>query len=249
MADAGLRENIDSFTASSEMNALLFLIKQVISGTVHTAIPVVVLSVDRAGDGGGAGYLSCKPLVMQRAANGDSLPSVEIPRLPYFRLQHGTAAIICDPVPGDVGLAVFAQSDTSNVNGDGQEKQAGSFRSFDMSDGFYVGGFWGKTPKTFVHLEQDGTIEIDAPQAVTVKTKQATVTAEKMTVNASNLFEVTAPNIHLNGRISGGGSGGALATFSGDVVAKGVSVATHTHSGVRAGSDDTGGPNAGTGEG
>lgn len=239
MADSGLRENIDSFTCSSETNALLFLIKSIIGQTVNTCIPVVVTGVERAGKGAGAGYLSCKPLVMQRAANGDSLPCVEIPRVPYFRLQHGTASIVCDPVVGDVGLAVFAKSDTSNVNGDGQEKQAGSFRAFDMSDGFYLGGFWGKAPTTFIHLEQDGSIEIESTKEVTVKTAQ-------VKIEASNRYEITAPQIILNGAITGGGSGGATANFTGDVIAKNVSVATHTHGGIQPGNGNTQVPNSGS---
>ena len=73
--------------------------------------------------------------------------SVTIPHLPYFRYQHGTAAIICDPKVGDLGLAVFAQQDCSRLTGDTTPQAPGTFRCFDMSDGFYVGGFWGAGPE------------------------------------------------------------------------------------------------------
>lgn len=236
MADNNeLRQNIDDFTGSSTINALTFMIKTIIGQVVHTAIPVVVTSVDRKGEGSGAGYLSCKPLVMQRSAAGQSLPNVEIPRIPYFRLQHGSAAFICDPKVGDVGIAIFAQSDTSQVNGDGKEKAAGSFRTFDMSDGFYLGGFWGQTPQTFVHIEDSGEITITATKSITVNCK----TAE---INASTSYTVNAPTINLNGRINGGGSGSQGAAFRGDVTADNISLKTHVHGGVEHGGSTTSGP-------
>lgn len=225
-----LRQNTDDFTMSSPVNALDFVIRSALRRFVHTAIPVVVTSVERTADGGGAGYLSAKPLVLTLAADGNSLPTVEIPRLPYFRIQHGGAAVICDPKPGDIGLAIFAQADSSNVNGETEPKPPASHRYFDMSDGFYVGGFWGKTPTTFVHIEDSGDISITAPKTVTINT-------EKATVNASALYEVNAPLIRLNGKITGGGSGGATATFTGDVdvtgdvTASGTSLHNHIHKG------------------
>jgi phage baseplate assembly protein gpV len=107
-----------------------------------------------------------------------------------------------------------------------------------MSDGFYIGGFWGKAPEVFIHLEQAGTIEIEAPQAITIK-------AERVSIEADALAEIKAPQIVLDGAITGGGSGQALATFTGDVTAQGVSLVHHTHGGVSSGPDDTGEPNGG----
>ncbi|MFR1024941.1 MAG: hypothetical protein ACLSE8_00120 [Parasutterella sp.] len=48
----------------------------------------------------------------------------------------------------------------------------------------------------------------------------------------STSFTVNSAQINLNGLISGGGSGGADATFSGDVKAKGIGLTEHVHSGV-----------------
>ena len=63
-----------------------------------------------------------------------------------------------------------------------------------------------------------------------------------MEVTASSSFTVTAPQINLNGAISGGGAGGENATFSGDVTAQGISLTTHTHTGVQSGDSSTGQP-------
>ena len=232
-----LRSTADDFVRGSEVNALMFVIRTLIRQTVNTAIPVVVTSVERTADGAGAGYLSAKPLVVVEDASGNGIPTVEIPRLPYFRIQHGSAAIICDPKVGDIGLAVFAQADSSNVNGEGEPKPPASHRYFDMSDGFYFGGFWGQAPTTFVRIEDSGDITITAPSSVTINTESATLNTETATVNASSSYEVNSPLIRLNGKITGGGSGGATATFTGDVVvtgdvtATGTSLHTHKHRG------------------
>ena len=236
-----LRANYDDFANSGTYNAMDFMIRSMIAKIVNTSFPCVVTAVERAGSGDRAGYVTVKPLLQPRNVQGQGVNVVEIPKLPYFRLQHGKAAIVIDPKVGDVGLAVVAKGDISNVNGETNPKVPASFRSFDLSDSFYIGGFWGQAPEVFVHLEDSGEINIVAPNAVTVKTKSAVVDAKTMTVKAQ-VFTVDAPQINLNGAISGGGSTGSNADFSGDVKAKGISLTTHTHNGVKSGDSNTGGP-------
>ena len=87
-----------------------------------------------------------------------------------MRYQAGTAGIILDPVAGDIGLAVFAQKDCSNVvQGTTEPQQPGSFRGNSMANGFYVGGFLNQNPTTIIELKQDGSIFINATGNVTVK--------------------------------------------------------------------------------
>ena len=160
------------YTNTSMANVMDYMIKTIMKESINTAIPVVVTSVTRNGD-----TLSAKPLIMQRDGENNSIPNGEIPSLPYFRYQFGENAVICDPEVGDVGLAIFAQSDCSNLNGENTEKQPGSFRTFDMSDGFYLGGFWGKKPKNFIHLDGD-SIKIVAPTKVIIDTPLVNVTGD-----------------------------------------------------------------------
>lgn len=134
-----------------------------------------------------------------------------------------------------MGLAVVAKHDISNVNGDNTSKVPATFREFDPSDSFYIGGFWGKAPEVFIHLEDEGTIKIKAPTKITIESPECEV-------NASASFTVNSAQINLNGPISGGGSGGADATFSGDVTAKGISLTDHVHSNVENGPSNTGAP-------
>lgn len=235
MSDKELSANYDNFASSNPLNSMEFFIRSLISQVVSTSLPVVVTAVERKGEEAGAGYVTVKPLLQPRNNSGDGLEVTTIPKLPYFRLQHGTAAIICDPKVGDIGLAVVAKHDISNINGSTTPKVPATYRKFDPSDSFYIGGFWGKAPEVFIHLEDEGTIKIKAPTKITME-------APECEVNASTSFTVNSAQINLNGPISGGGSGGADATFTGDVNAKGISLTSHTHTGVQSGNSSTGAP-------
>lgn len=235
MSDKELSANYDNFASSNPLNSMEFFIRSLISQVVSTSLPVVVTAVERKGEEAGAGYVTVKPLLQPRNNSGDGLEVTTIPKLPYFRLQHGKAAIICDPKVGDIGLAVVAKHDISNINGSTTPKVPATYRKFDPSDSFYIGGFWGKAPEVFIHLEDEGTIQIKAPTKITMESPECEV-------NASTSFTVNSAQINLNGPISGGGSGGADATFTGDVNAKGISLTSHTHTGVQSGNSSTGAP-------
>lgn len=235
MSDKELSANYDNFASSNPLNSMEFFIRSLISQVVSTSLPVVVTAVERKGEEAGAGYVTVKPLLQPRNNSGDGLEVTTIPKLPYFRLQHGKAAIICDPKVGDIGLAVVAKQDISNINGSTTPKVPATYRKFDPSDSFYIGGFWGKAPEVFIHLEDEGTIKIKAPTKISME-------APECEVNASTSFTVNSSQINLNGPIFGGGSGGADATFTGDVNAKGISLTSHTHTGVQSGNSSTGAP-------
>lgn len=246
-------KNYDAYLEQGDINPLHVFVKSIIRNNVNVAIPVRVDSIIRPADSGGASYLSATPLIQQRSADGDALPAVSIPKLRWFRAQHGTAAIICDPKPGDVGLAVFAHQDVSTLTGGNTPVVAGSYRNFDMSDGFYFGGFWGKKPTTFIRIEDSGNVDVTAPVKVTVNTTDAVVNTKTCTVNASNSITFNSPKsrftgdviidktLSVSGLISGAGglsvSGGSGASVTGDlkttgdVVAGGISLEHHTHNG------------------
>ena len=206
----------DEYTDTTPLNQLEFLIKT-LTRDMSTAIPVIITAV-QAGDTNAAGYVDARPLVAQIDAWGNALPMAAIHHLPYFRLQSGVAAVVIDPVPGDIGLAVFAQSDCSNVKqGANQTVQPGSWRKFDQADGFYVGGFLNKPASVWIKLTQDGAVYITAPNGV----------------------HINAPTLDFEG-----GGAGRKVTISGDVditgtvditgdmISGGKSYLDHTHMGV-----------------
>lgn len=196
MASSGpVKGNKRATSGSTQYNAMEFLIRNVIQGLVNTAIPVIVTAVDAGGSGAPTGYVTVKPLVCQVDGFGETLDPAELFRVPYARVQGGVAALVIDPVPGDIGLAVFAKSDCSGVaQMQSKPVQPGSFRKFSMSDGFYLGGFLNRAPSVYVEVKQDQSIVITASSGVTV-----------------NAPTVTVP--------------------SGDVIASGISLVHHTHTG------------------
>lgn len=178
MAESGIVKGVaDEDVDSSDLNRLEFLIK-VLQRDMSTAIPVIITAV-QAGDTNAAGYVDARPLVAQLDAWGKALPMATLHHLPYFRLQAGRAGIVLDPVPGDIGLAVFAQSDCSTLKqGQTETAQPGSWRKFDQADGFYIGGFINTQIDTYVRLAQDGSVKITAPGNVTIDAPSVSMTGD-----------------------------------------------------------------------
>ena len=168
---------------------------------MSTAIPVIITAV-QAGDTNAAGYVDARPLVAQVDAWGNALPMATLHHLPYFRLQAGRAGIVLDPVPGDIGLAVFAQSDCSTLKqGQKETAQPGSWRKFDQADGFYIGGFINTQIDTYVRLAQDGSIKITAPGDVTIDAPSVSMTGDlyvtgDMTSGGKSYLDHTHMGVH-----------------------------------------------------
>ena len=178
MAESGIVKGVaDEDVDSSDLNRLEFLIK-VLQRDMSTAIPVIITAT-QAGDTNAAGYVDARPLVAQVDAWGNALPMATLHHLPYFRLQAGRAGIVLDPVPGDIGLAVFAQSDCSTLKqGQKETAQPGSWRKFDQADGFYIGGFINTQIDTYVRLAQDGSVKITAPGNVMIDAPSVSMTGD-----------------------------------------------------------------------
>ena len=212
-------------SGASEFNALSFMMEQMIKGMVNTAIPVRVDSCTKPGVGGAAGYVSATPLVMQRGADGKSLQPVSLPQLPFFRLQAGNAAVVLDPQPGDIGLAICSQQDSSNVQaGTSGPVQAGSFRCFDMSDSFYVGGFMNQTPETYIHLDPEkGEVTVKSPAKITLESPTIELKGSLQMGNSSG--SGSGDTISLTGNIQATGS----ATFDGNIRSNGSITAPDIH--------------------
>ena len=212
-------------SGASEYKAISFLVEQAIKGMVNTAIPVRVDSCTKPGVGGAAGYVSATPLVMQRGADGKGLQPVSLPQLPFFRLQAGNAAVVLDPQPGDIGLAICSQQDSSNVQaGTSGPVQAGSFRCFDMSDSFYVGGFMNQTPETYIHLDPEkGEVTVKSPAKITLESPTIELKGSLQMGNSSG--SGSGDTISLTGNIQATGS----ATFDGNIRSNGSITAPDIH--------------------
>ena len=236
MANNGsVKGNKRATSGSTQFNAMEFLIRNTILGLVNTAIPVIVTAVDAGGSGAPTGYVTVKPLVCQVDGFGETLDPAELFRVPYARVQGGIAALVIDPVPGDIGLAVFAKSDCSGVaQMQSKPVQPGSFRKFSMSDGFYFGGFLNRAPSVYVEVKQDAIV-INAQTDVTI--------------NAPSKIRLDTPLVEITGQIvqtgesaTGATTRGGLTNTGGSITSNGVVLETHVHGGVQPGDGNTGAP-------
>ena len=190
-------------TPNTAYNALHFMMEQAVKGLVCTAIPVRVDAVEpqpTPNEPNNVGYLSATPLITQRDGQGQSLTPTSIPKMPYCRIQGGIAAVVVDPIPGDIGLAVFAQQDISTLGtATDAPQQPGSFRCFDMADGIYIGGILNKKPEIWLELNQNKEATLHAPVKVTVNTTDCVVNASATTVvNADASATVNTQRAEIN---------------------------------------------------
>ena len=147
---------------NSQYNALSFMIQQAIREQVNTCVICKVVGVS-------SGYVDVLPMVTQVSGKGEAIPPTTLYKLPYMRYHAGVAAVILDPVPGDIGLAVFAGKDCSNVKvGTSEPVQPASFRDNSMANGFYIGGFLNQAPSVSIELTQGGAVNITAPGGVNI---------------------------------------------------------------------------------
>jgi phage baseplate assembly protein gpV len=209
-------------------NNLAFIVQQALS-KVQTATVVKVIACSNAGGVSPVGTVDVQILVNQISGQKVATPHVTMYGLPYLRIQGGANAVIIDPQPGDIGIAVFASRDITTVKSTKAQASPNTFRMHDFADGMYLGGLLNGTPTQYVQFGSGG-VTIVSPDTITL----------------------TAPNIVLNGAVAQSGGNVTMAedlTVGGDVVADltgstfdGIPFATHIHTGVTSGSANTGGP-------
>jgi hypothetical protein len=161
--NANVVQGVANYNAgTSPFNSLSFIVQQAIRAQVNTCIICKVLACSD-------GYVDVLPMVTGVSGKGEAVQPTTLYKLPYMRYHAGVAAVILDPVPGDIGLAVFASKDCSNVKaGTTEPQQPASFRGNSQANGFYIGGFLNQAPSVFVELTQGGAVNITAPGGVNI---------------------------------------------------------------------------------
>lgn len=216
-----------------EGRAQEFIIRDLIR-KVHTAAPVRVLAVRVVNDR--VGFVDVVPLVEDVDTNGAVIEQAPIYNVPFLRVQGGQSAIELDPAKDDIGLAVFAERDTTALATTLQAGPAATARSHSSADGFYFGGFLNGAPTQWVKflggaagidIHTPGDLTLSAGGAITLTSGGAT------TINAAS-FVVNAPTT-FNDTIAGTKAGTGSVQFAAPVEAPdfidgdGVRHATHIH--------------------
>lgn len=258
------------YAGNSDYNA----VNQQIEARIQRLETMFLGRVDSCQSSGVAGSktVGATPMSQMIDGNGNAYASPSYPSLPHYRIQQGTAAIIMNPRPGDIGVFVCSKRDISNVSQGKQPGPPGSTRSFSPSDAVMVGSIHTQVPTYYIDFSDQDKILIHAPAGVTiesdaflhVKAPEVSVEATKVTVKASNVtvkasnVTIDAPETTLTGHLTVEGgmtvSGGGGSSMSGDftlegsmhatedVTASGISLNSHVHGGVQAGESDTSGP-------
>lgn len=234
----------------SDFASLRFVVIQFLT-RIHTATPVTVVACTNSGGLSPWGTVDVIPLVGMVTADGRVIPHKTVFKLPYLRIQGGKNAVIIDPEPGDIGVAVFCERDISAVKTDPQAAISnatgnkgtppGSGRMYDMADGFYLGGGLNDQPEQFVRFHADG-IFVESPQKVRIVAPTIELVGN---VNQSNGDVDMTQNLTVHGNVQVDGTIHADGTISSDtdVRADGISGKSHDHGGVQSGGSNTGPPN------
>lgn len=202
---------------ASDYATLEFII-QALANRLCTAQLVAVKACTNSGTLAKWGTVDAVPLVNMVNGDGTNTPHGTLYKLPYLRIQGGTNAVIIDPSPGDIGLAVFAMRDISSVKADPVSAVANatgtagtppsSARVYDFADGVYLGGVLNVVPTQTMRFGADG-ITITSPTKVTVEAPEidltaatkVVMTAPEIDLTAATQVTITAPLINLDGEV------------------------------------------------
>lgn len=209
-------------SGGSEYNALAFLVQQLV-GRLNTATLVKVLACTNAGGVAPSGTVDIQLLVNQVDGSGNAVANAQVFTVPYFRLQGGANAIIVDPQPGDIGIAVFADHDVSRVKATKAAANPGSRRRFALGDALYLGGLLNGTPTQYVQfIGSDMHVTSTTGKIVLTDKAGSTVVMNgdhSATMTFSTGLTVNA-DVTVNGWVTASGEG----TFNG-----GHTVSQHRH--------------------
>jgi hypothetical protein len=176
-------------------NNLRFVVEQALAN-VQTATIVKVIACSNDGGLSQVGTVDVQILANQVSigAGGQMVgtPHLTMYGLPYLRVQGGANAIIIDPQPGDIGIAVFASRDITNVKSTKAQANPGSFRTHDFSDGMYIGGLLNGVPTQYIKFSDTG-IEIVSPNNL-----RMTVGSASVEIMESGEVSITAPTLTAN---------------------------------------------------
>lgn len=180
-------------SGATEYDRISFVARQIANKMATTTL-VTVMAV-------GDGTVDVQPMVAQLDGAGNATPHGTIHNIPVWRLQAGTSAIIIDPVVGDIGLALFCQSDISSIKKTKKPGNPGSRRKFDWSDGIYLGGVLNAVPTQTIEMSDTDGVVITS--AMPIKLVGAVEISETLTVAGKDFATHTHGGVTTGGGTSG----------------------------------------------
>lgn len=153
----------------------LAIIQSIISD-IHTCDIVKVIGVSE-GKTSSTGTVTVIKLSKQVNNEGQSVSGVSIHNVPYFRLQGGASAVIIDPQVGDLGIAVFASRDISEIKKTRAESVPKTRAQYSANDALYIGGVLNGAPTQYIHFKSGGGIECVTPDEFKIDASKCIIDA------------------------------------------------------------------------
>lgn len=205
--------NINNLGGSAEIEQIIYTYL----AKINTGEIVEITAVDSSGDGP-VGFVSVKPLLYRIGSDNNNIELGEIHNVPYYRVQGGANAVICDPEIGDIGYCGFASRDTSLLKRARAPVGPNVNRFSDLSDAFLISTWSKKTAVQYIWFKGD-----------------------EIYVKATSKIILDAPEVEIpNGKLTVSGLIESLT----DIITKGIRLFTHKHGGVQSGPSDTDVPKA-----
>jgi len=205
---------------------------------LHTATIAKVTGVQ-------AKTISVQP-VINRVVAGRSIELPEFTMVPPVFMQGGGSYTAHPIAVGDYCLLVLTERCFDRWYGGADFQSPAEFRMHDYSDGLAIVGVNPLSSAITIPtvIQQTGDTNQDGNythQGDRTQVGDLTITGD---LTLTGNMQVNG-NITCSGTISAGnfsGLGGGTMTSTSDIKAKGISLTTHTHSGVEPGTGNTGGP-------
>lgn len=189
----GQQERTD--TASDYM-AQSFLVQMLINRMATVSL-VQVVSAASPGGLAPVGFVDVRIMVNQVDGAGNPTPHGTIHNVPFFRVQGGMDAVVIDPKPGDIGIALFCHRDITGVKRTRAPANPGSDRLYDYADALYIGGVLNGTPLQYV-LFAAGGITMHSPTKITLSAPNIEIDGDIATTGAllNNTHDVGSTHRH-----------------------------------------------------
>lgn len=191
-------------------------------------IPAVVSDYDRANN-----TVTVQPAITEPTESGEYVNSTAI-KVPALQLSGGGFVISFPFKSGDTGWLVACDRDISLFKQGKTVSNPNTNRIHSLEDSFFIPDY----VSSATAASDDLVIkQIDGNTAIIISDKSISITTDTA-VDINTMTATVNGNLSVNGNITTSGS----ITATGDVTGSGISLSTHTHGGVQAGSDNTGGP-------
>lgn len=179
-------------------------VSQYLGGRLAVLQPVQIVSTDGQ-------FATVRPLIAHYDTLGQPIPITDadnIPNIPVVQPFGANGQFQFKPEPGDKGLLIACNWDTSKYKQTHGQTTVGSGRQFNWSDGFFL-------PVDFS----------TAPTGALIKNGASSIAVEKDEVNVQTGTMKITGDVIITGNITLTGK----MTASDEVTAKGVALSTHTH--------------------